>query len=62
MTLYSEHAAMVSAGQVNSKAMRGLFDAFDDNNDGCIDEGVLRMVSKNFSIKLALSKHGVMWH
>ena len=46
MTSYAEHAAMVSAGQVNSKAMRGLFDAFDDNNDGCIDEGVLHMVKK----------------
>lgn len=47
MTSYAEHAAMVSAGQVNSKAMRGLFDAFDDNNDGCIDEGVLRTVTKS---------------
>ena len=26
-------------GQVNSKAMRNLFDAYDDNKDGNIDEG-----------------------
>ena len=28
------------AGQVNSKAMRNLFDAYDDNKDGNIDEGL----------------------
>jgi len=39
-------AHLCRAGQVNSKAMRGLFDAFDDNGDGCIDERARRSAAQ----------------
>lgn len=33
------------AGEVNGKAMRNLFDAYDDNKDGSIDEGLPRLMA-----------------
>ncbi|KAK9825642.1 hypothetical protein WJX81_003822 [Elliptochloris bilobata] len=39
-----------SSGQVNTKAMRNLFDAYDDNKDGSIDEGELNKLLLSLSL------------